>query len=235
MSTAAAKILPTTVGNTARALPGRIPEHDAPRKTRTPLSLVQGTPGRRRTPFVVFCFAVLAAALITVLVLNISVSTAQYDLVTLKSNQASLTKENQDLTQQVQNYQAPQNLAAKATELGMVASTATGQIDLNNLTVTGKATPAAKGQNPGAVIAAPEVSGQIRIVAPATGKDPSDNSKAAGTPGTTPAPTASAAAAPSAAPTTPAASPAAPASAKPAAVDLHGGSVPAPQQKVPGQ
>jgi len=232
MSTAAAKILPTTVGNTARALPVRGPERDAPRKVRTPLSLVQSVPGRRRTPFVVFCFAVLAAALITVLVLNISVSTAQYDLVTLKANQASLTKVNQDLTQQVQNYQAPQNLAAKAAELGMVASTATGQIDLNNLTVTGKATPATKGQNPGAVIAPPEVSGQVRVSPSAktkesskesaTTKDQSDSGKAAGTASPTPA-----------SPPTPATP--APAAPKPAAVDLHGGSVPAPQQKVPGQ
>ncbi|MCX2747981.1 hypothetical protein OOZ51_09130 [Arthrobacter sp. MI7-26] len=220
MSTAAAKILPTTVGNTARALPVRGPERDAPRKARTPLSLVQSVPGRRRTPFVVFCFGVLAAALLTVLVLNISVSTAQYDLVKLRNDAASLNKQNQDLTQQVQNFQAPQNLAAKAAELGMVASTATGQIDLDSLTVTGKATPAVKGQNPGAVIAAPAVAGQLSVVPPATAKDPLENRKPAGTADSTPAK-------PEA--------PAAPVAPQPPVVDLHGGSVPAPQQKVPGQ
>ena len=96
-----------------------------------------------------------------VLVLNISVSTAQYQLVQLRSEQSTLTKQNQDLTQQVQNFDAPQNLAAKATELGMVASAAKGQIDLSTLTVTGKAKPAVKGDAPGAVIAAPAVAGQL--------------------------------------------------------------------------
>jgi cell division protein FtsL len=221
MSTAAAKILPTTVGNTARALPARGPERDATRKARTPLSLVQSVPGRRRTPFVVFCFGVLAAALMTVLVLNISVSTAQYDLVKLRNDDASLNKQNQDLTQQVQNYQAPQNLAAKAAELGMVASTATGQIDLDTLTVTGKATPATKGQNPGAVIAAPAVAGQSSVQPSAPPKNDSlDSRKPSGTADPTPAK-------PQA--------PVVPAAPKPPVVDLHGGSVPVPQQKVPGQ
>ncbi len=82
-----------------------------------------------------------------VLVLNISVSTAQYQLVQLRSDQTTLTKQNQDLTQQVQNFDAPQNLAAKAAELGMVASTGKGQIDLSTLTVSGKAKPAVKGDS----------------------------------------------------------------------------------------
>jgi hypothetical protein len=90
----------------------------------------------------------MAAALLTVLVLNISVSTAQYQLVQLKAEAATLNKENQDLTQKKQNFEAPQNLAAKAAELGMVASTVKGQIDVNTMTVTGKATPAVKGTAP---------------------------------------------------------------------------------------
>ncbi|HKU31118.1 hypothetical protein [Arthrobacter sp. NyZ413] len=230
MSTAAAKSLPTTVGNTARALPVPGPERETPRKSRTPLSLVRSAPGRRRTPFVVFCFGVLAAALLTVLVLNISVSTAQYDLVTLKNDAASLTKQNQDLTQQVQSFQAPQNLAAKATALGMVPSTVTGQIDLNSLAVTGKATPAAKGQDPGAVIPAPALGGQPSAVPSAPANDSLDTRK----PAAATDPTSNPSKAP-ATPTAPAATPAAPAAPAPPAVDLHGGSVPAPQQKVPGQ
>ncbi len=93
-------------------------------KSRTPLSVVRSAPRKRRAPFVVMCFAMLALALMAVLVLNISVSSAQYQLVELRAKQSTLTKQNQDLTQQVQNFDAPQNLAAKATELGMVASTA---------------------------------------------------------------------------------------------------------------
>ena len=171
------------------------------------------------------CFGILAVALMAVLVLNISVSTAQYQLVQLRSDQLTLTKQNQDLTQQVQNFDAPQNLAAKATELGMVASTGKGQIDLSTLTVSGKAKAAVKGDAPGAVIAAPAVAGQLNVVPPATNNEPLMNRKpAADVPAEAVAPGAAEPAAPAA-------------TAKPAppAAELHGGSVPAPAQRVPGQ
>ena len=179
MSTAAVNRFPVATGATARALPGITPGTGPSRKARTPLSLVRSAPRKRRAPFVVLCFGILAVALMAVLVLNISVSTAQYQLVQLRSEQSTLTKQNQDLTQQVQNFDAPQNLAAKATELGMVASTGKGQIDLSTLTVTGKAKPAVKGDAPGAVIAAPAVAGQLSVVPPATVKEPLANRKPA--------------------------------------------------------
>lgn len=222
MSTAAVNRYPVSTGATARALPGLTP--GPARKARTPLSLVRSSPRKRRAPFVVLCFGILAVALMAVLVLNISVSSAQYQLVQLRSDQMTLTKQNQDLTQQVQNFDAPQNLAAKATELGMVASTGKGQIDLSTLTVTGKAKAAVKGDAPGAVIAAPAVAGQLTVVPPATSKEPLASRKpAADVPDAAPAAAA------------PKAKPAAPAAAAEPAVELHGGSVPPPAQKVPGQ
>ena len=192
--------------------------------------MVRSAPRKRRAPFVVLCFGLLAVALMAVLVLNISVSSAQYQLVQLRSEQTTLTKQNQDLTQQVQNFDAPQNLAAKATELGMVASTGKGQIDLSTLTVTGKAKPAVKGDAPGAVIAAPAVAGQLTVVPPATDERAARPAQAGGHRAggrqagrrhrrTRQAPAA----------VQPAPKPAAP------AVELHGGSVPAPAQKAPGQ
>jgi cell division protein FtsL len=238
MSNAAVTSYPVAQGATARALPGISPGHrpgiDQPRKSRTPLSLVRSVPRKRRAPFVVLCFGLLAIALMAVLVLNISVSSAQYQLVQLRSEQTTLTKQNQDLTQQVQNFGAPQNLAAKATELGMVASLAKGQIDLSTLSVTGKAKPAVKDDAPGSVIAAPAVAGQLTVVPPASENDPVAERKPADTQAAdaVPAPAAAAAAAEHAA--SAAAAKPAPAAAAPA-VELHGGSVPAPAQKVPGQ
>jgi len=208
MSTAAVKNFPVVSGSTAPAV--RILPAGAGRKERTPLSVVRSAPRKRRAPFVVMCFALLAVALVAVLVLNISVSTSQYQLVELRSKQSTLTKQNQDLTQQVQNFEAPQNLAAKAADLGMVPSTVKGQIDLSTLAVTGKATPAVKGGPAGSVIPAPAVAGMLTVVPPAKA----------------PAPAAPAAAAPVPAPV--------PAAAPVPAVDLHGGSVPVPEQKVPG-
>ena len=212
MSTAAAKNLTFAPGR--RAGEGD-PLLTGARKARTPLSVVRSAPRKRRAPFVVLCFGLLAVALIAVLVLNISVSTAQYQLVKLRSDQTALTKQNQDLTQQVQNFQAPQNLAAKASELGMVASTGKGQIDLSTLTVSGSAKPAAKGDSAGAVIAAPAVPGQLNVVPPASTNEPLESRK----------PVVEVAAA---APAKKAAA------AKPAPV-LNGGTIPAPAQKVPGQ
>jgi len=223
MSTAAVKNFPVVSGTTAPALrPNPAGAPGDGRKARTPLSLVRTAPRKRRAPFVVLCFALLAVALVAVLVLNISVSTAQYQLVELRGKQSTLTKQNQDLTQQVQNFEAPQNLAAKAADLGMVASTVKGQIDLSTLAVTGKATPAVKGGAAGAVIPAPAVAGQLTVVPPAsTGEPLASRAPVAEPAATTP-------------PATAAEVPAAAAAPQPA-VELHGGSVPAPEQKSPGQ
>lgn len=223
MSTAAVNSFPVATAATARALPDLHPGAPA-RKSRTPLSVVRSVPRKRRAPFVVMCFGILALALMAVLVLNISVSSAQYQLVELRAKQSTLTKQNQDLTQQVQNFDAPQNLAAKATELGVVASTVKGQIDLSTLAVTGQAKPAVKGDAPGAVIAAPAVAGQVNVVPAATANEPLLSRK----------PAASIPAAAGGAPAVPAAK--APAVRAPAlSVNLYGGSVPAPAQKVPGK
>lgn len=202
------------------ALSTAAPERRAPAAPRrAPLSVVRSLPVRRRAPFAIFCLGVLATALIAVLVLNISVSTGQYQLVQLRNEQLTLSKQNQDLTQRVQNYEAPQNLAARAAQYGMVASTSNGQIDLKTLAVTGQAKAAVKGAPQGATIAAPAVPGQISVVPTPTTKDPLEAKAAA----------AAAAAGASAAPK-PAGKPA----GAPAA-DLHGGSIPAPAQKAPGQ
>ena len=221
MSTAAARNLALPSGPSVHDIEAGLP--GSARKARTPLSLVRSAPTKRRAPFVVLCFGMLAAALIAVLVLNITVSTAQYQLVKLRAEQTKLTKENQDLTQQVQNFEAPQNLAAKAAQLGMVASTGKGQVDLSTLTVSGDAKPAVKGDSAGAVIAAPAVPGQLNVVPPASSGEPLESR--------TPAAGETAAAHPK---SPAAAKPAAPAAAaKPAA--LNGGTIPAPEQRTPGQ
>jgi hypothetical protein len=224
MSTAAVQNFPVISGSSAPAI--RTQPAGPGRKERTPLSVVRSAPKKRRAPFVVMCFALLAVALVAVLVLNISVSTSQYQLVELRGKQSTLTKQNQDLTQQLQNFEAPQNLAAKAAGLGMVPSTVKGQIDLSTLTVTGKATPAVKGGPAGAVIPAPAVPGVLTVVPPVTASEPSASRKPASE---VPA----AAAVPQ--PVAPTAPPAVVTAPPAPAVELHGGSVPAPEQKVPGQ
>ena len=84
-----------------------------------------------------------------------------------------------------------------------------------------------KGDAPGAVIAAPALAGALNVVPPATENEPLAQRK------TTETDTEPSAAKPS--DTKPAPAPAAPARPAAPAVELHGGSVPAPAQKTPGQ
>ncbi|AJT42835.1 hypothetical protein UM93_02830 [Psychromicrobium lacuslunae] len=195
-----------------------------PSRQRTPLSLVAALPGRRRTPFVVFCFLALVAAMATVLVLNISVSSGQYELVQLNSAKDTLVKQNQALTQQVQNAQAPQNLAQKAQQLGMVAANSTGQINVNNQTISGSPKPAVKLATPAPLIAAPETesSTPVSVTTPVTAQQQANPL----------APNALSNALPFLTSTT------VPAIKQDTAKEtpqpnLHGGSIPSPEQKTP--
>ncbi|MCZ2402354.1 hypothetical protein IV498_03945 [Paenarthrobacter sp. Z7-10] len=217
MSAAAPSNFQSILGNTARTLQGFGPVPARPgtdgqetARVRTPLSLVAGTPRRRRTPFVVFCFLTLVAALMTVLVLNISVSSGQYQLVQLTGQQADLLKANQDLTQQVQNAEAPQNLVAKAAELGMVSSNSMGQINLKTMAISGSPKPATAADKPMTVMAPPAVDGQQAAASAAADPAPASAPDPVMVPDT--------------------AVPAAHVVAPPAE-DLHGGSIPSPQQK----
>ena len=153
-------VQPMVEGSTARdaryaaALPER---NKAPR---TPLSVVPTGPARKRVPFAVFCFVVLVAALGCVLVLNISVSGGQYDIVKLRGEQVALAQQNEKLTQQLENRQAPQNLAAEAAQLGMVVSPSVGSIDLETMKVSGDPQAAKEGSAPSQLVERPELPAQ---------------------------------------------------------------------------
>lgn len=201
-------------GNTARALehpvisrPDAQPERE---RRRTPLSVVPAAPTRGRVPFAVFSMAALIAALVVVLMLNISVSSSQYKLVSLRGEEVALAEQNQALTQQLESLKAPQNLAVAAHELDMVASPTFGTIDVNSLAVTGSPEPAKESDAPPVLVPAPAVNVPSEAVAPVA---PSE-AEAAGE-----------AAAPAEA---------APAEAS-AEAPAEGGTIPAPAQAAPGQ
>lgn len=161
-------------------------------KARTPLSVVPAQPTRRRFPFAVFTLLVLAAALTTVLMLNISVSGKQYELVQLRNQQVALTQQNEALVLEVEGREAPQNLAVAASELGMVASPTFGTIDLEAGTVSGTPEPAQEGSEPGVSIAAPNLDTGQPAPVPAQTEDPAkggtDAADESDAPGTIPGP-----------------------------------------------
>ncbi len=203
-------------GNLARALPHEAPEQPAPRR-RTPLALVPAAARRRRVPVAALCFAVLAAGLAAVLMLNISVSSGQYQLVQLQNQRTEIIQKNEALTQQVEHHQAPQVLAGAAAELGMVVSPTFGTIDLQTLAVTGDPEPAKEGAGPGTLVELPQVlTRPVTPVQPAA-EEPAENARAAEQQDSAPAPADADSPAPAPAP-----------AAEP---DLNGGTIPAPSQR----
>ena len=209
----------TVQGNLARDLKWEapVPQAPAPRR-RTPLSVVPAAARRRRIPVAALCFAVLAAGLAAVLLLNISVSSGQYQLVQLQNQRTELVQKNEALTQQVENHQAPQVLAAAASDLGMVSSPSFGTIDLQTLSVTGDPEPAKEGAVPESLIGLPQVLTQPITPAQAKPAEPEPNARAAEERDSSPAP------APADIPEK------TPAPAVPEA-DLNGGTIPAPSQR----
>jgi|GEM_PF-2369572 len=123
------------------------PEAESPGRrepSRTPLSLVRPAPRkRRRVPFVLFCVALVAVAVGSVLVINVSVSRTQYRLVSLKAQQQDLSQSNEALTEDLNNKRAPQNLAKAAKADNMVPGAQPGTVDLAKGKITQKAKPAA--------------------------------------------------------------------------------------------
>lgn len=139
--------------------PARQPDGDPGRsaspRRRTPLALVPAPIRKSGRGFAGLCIAVLVAALMAVLVTNITVSNRQYELVSLKNEQLDLSQSNELLRQQVEHLEAPQNLAAEATKLGMVNPGDVASIDLSSGAVTGTATAAEAEDKPSGHVAAP--------------------------------------------------------------------------------
>ncbi|RKQ36161.1 hypothetical protein [Kocuria tytonis] len=133
MSSAATSAPPTAAS--------RRPARDA----RRPLSVVpRRVPRRSRVSTVVMCALALAAALVGILLLNIQITQGQYQLTDLTGQERALSQENEALTQDIEANSAPQNLAARANDLGMVPAKDVGSIDLRTGAVTAPSSAAEK-------------------------------------------------------------------------------------------
>ncbi|WP_189348499.1 hypothetical protein [Zhihengliuella salsuginis] len=148
---------------------------DGAGRRRTALSIVPTVGKNRRLPFLILCVAFLVAALTSVLLLNVQVSSGQYELVKLRSTERTLTQENEALNQKVQYLEAPQNVAAKAADLGMVPSGNVASIDVERAEVAGVATPAEAGNNVTSLVNEPPAP----VEAPAVRKPAAGGSTAA--------------------------------------------------------
>ncbi|MFJ4412633.1 septum formation initiator family protein [Streptomyces sp. NPDC088925] len=80
----------------------------------------RGTNRAARTPFVLLVVVLLTGGLITLLVLNSSLNEGSFQVSRLKKQSTDLTDEQQELQRDVDAYSAPDALARRAAELGMV-------------------------------------------------------------------------------------------------------------------
>ncbi|MHA7176067.1 hypothetical protein ACX80D_05380 [Arthrobacter sp. Sr24] len=145
MSPSASRTIPVTLGSAARVLSEPVaapPPEPKVKKSRAPLSLVVSAPRRGRSPLAITLALIFVTAMAVVLIMSISVSKGQYELVGLKNQQSELIKANQTMEQEIGANQAPQELAARAAALGMVPAGTTGQIDVRTKTVSGSPLPA---------------------------------------------------------------------------------------------
>lgn len=127
--------------------PSSTPQEDPQlEQLRTPLSIVPRRQVRRsRVSTVVMCALALAAALMGILFLNIQISSGQYRLTELTIQERALSQENEALTQDIEANAAPQNLAARANDLGMVQAKEVGTVQLSTGAVVAASGVAEKG------------------------------------------------------------------------------------------
>jgi len=97
---------------------------------------------RTRVPFVLVCMGMLIGALLTALLLNTSMAQAAFETTDAQRQLARLNQDNKELQARLDQVSSPDELAARARELGMLPATGTGWIRLSDQTVAGTSAPA---------------------------------------------------------------------------------------------
>ena len=118
------------------------PREEKP-KSRHPLSTVRRRARKLSPPTMLAVFAAIPLTLIFILLLNVLIVTRQYDMVDLRAQEQRLVQENQALQQEIGFKEAPQDLAIRASTLGMFVSSSQATLNLQSSTIEGTPTPAA--------------------------------------------------------------------------------------------
>jgi len=87
---------------------------------------------RTRTPFVLVCMSVLAAALLTALLLNTQMAQSAYVRHDRTNELARLDQDEKDLVATLDHKSSPDALASAARRLGMVPAAGTGWVRLSD-------------------------------------------------------------------------------------------------------
>ncbi|WP_380284744.1 cell division protein FtsL [Kitasatospora purpeofusca] len=111
-------------GAGGRVLPGQ--------SGRARITVRPGRPVRGRTPFAVLVVLLLGAGLLGLLALNTALNEGSFELSRLQRQTTVLTDEQQGLQHQIDQNSAPDALARRAAELGMVPGGGMAFLDLPN-------------------------------------------------------------------------------------------------------
>lgn len=118
------------------------PREEKP-KSRHPLSTVRRRARKLSPPTMLAVFAAIPLTLVFILLLNVLIVTRQYDMVDLRAQEQQLVQENQALQQEIGFKEAPQDLAIRASTLGMFVSSSQATLNLQSSTIEGTPAPAA--------------------------------------------------------------------------------------------
>ncbi len=93
-------------------------------------ALVPEAAPRNNRRLLITVFSLIPLVLILILLVNILTASRQYDLVDLRMQEQTLTQQNEALSQEIQYNQAPQDLAIRASQLGLYASSIQSTVNL---------------------------------------------------------------------------------------------------------
>jgi hypothetical protein len=138
--------------------------------------------------FAVLCIILLAAGLVALLMMNTALASGIYQLKDLQGQSGTLTDQQEQLTQVVDDLRSPRNLAARAQQLGMVPAKSMAFIKLSDGSVIGVAQPAKDDQRLN-VVTSPVAPPPAPAPAPAPDPAATPPAPAATAPAPTPSPT----------------------------------------------
>jgi cell division protein FtsB len=95
-----------------------------------------------RAPFIVFVIGVLAVGLVGLLLLNTSLQKRAFEVSSLQRSTATLADQQSELEQKAADLSAPEAVASRAAELGMVPNTNPVFLRLSDAKVLGNPVPA---------------------------------------------------------------------------------------------
>lgn len=138
--------------NLARVLPAPLPREASPAPH---IEIAPNREQRRARPKLAYAMVIIAglfAVLVSQLLLSIALADGAYEIAALQAEQKELNRDEQIATEALDVLNSPQNLAARAESLGMVANDSAVYLDLASGTVKG--VPQAARGDAGSVIGA---------------------------------------------------------------------------------